>query len=131
MSAVHESADTGDELPSNVVPLRPRLVQLPPPVDEPAAPPVVQPTPVQYPQWPLTLVLSGIALGLAVVLLGSFRVGALCMAGALTLSFILRLVLSDREAGMLKVRSRIVDLCVLGGFSIALLVLGFWVPVPN
>jgi len=120
------------ELPPNVVPLRPRQGS---PVS--SVEPQEQPVPIfgtaawHLPQWPLILVLSGIALGMLVVMIDSFRRGVLVMAGSLVLAFFLRLVLTDRDAGMLKVRNRVIDAFVLGSFAVALVVFALWVPAPS
>jgi predicted PurR-regulated permease PerM len=88
-------------------------------------------TRVHLPEWPITLVTSGIMLSILIVMFDSFRRGVLVMASSLVLAFFLRLVLNDLEAGMLKVRRRSVDLLVLGTFAAGLLILGFWVPAPS
>ena len=63
-----------------------------------------------------------------IVLLDSFRAGALAFGASMTLASFLRLVLTDREAGMLKVRSRGVDLLILGTFAVTITLLAFSVP---
>lgn len=86
---------------------------------------------VQLPEWPLVLVLAGVAISMFVVVYDSFRRGSLVLAAAVVLCFFLRLVLTDREAGMLKVRGRLFDLLVLGVLSAAMLLAAFWVPAPT
>lgn len=81
-------------------------------------------------QWPITVVLAGVAASLAVVALDRFRLGSLMLAGSLVLAFILRLVLPADRVGMLAVRSKRVDLVVLGALAAALVVFALWVPPP-
>jgi len=133
------------DLPENVIPLRavPPAIASPvvaPTQDSPhlqeadPANPAHQPTPIfgraalQLPEWPTVLVFCAIAMSVMIVLLDSFRAGALAFGASMTLAFFLRLVLTDREAGMLKVRSRGVDLLILGSFAVAITLLAFSVP---
>jgi len=81
-------------------------------------------------QWPITVVLTLAAVSLGTVALNHFRRGAVLMAAALVLAFFLRLLLPERDAGMLVVRSRLVDLLTLGAFGLGLSVLAYWVPPP-
>jgi len=67
---------------------------------------------------------------LAVVALDRFRLGSLMLAASLVLAFFLRLVLPDNRAGMLAVRSKRVDLVVLGTLAAALVAFSLWVPPP-
>ena len=81
-------------------------------------------------EWPLGLVLLGVAAGLAVLAFGSFRVGTVLVGASVLAGGALRAVLPARAAGLLVVRSRIVDvitLVVLGG---ALVALALVVPAP-
>lgn len=135
-----------EKLPTNVVPLRgtsPGSVSTPPssPTDQrsplvEADPdnPAHQPSPIfgratiNLPEWPLVLVFVGIFIALGVAVVDSFRLGAILFGGALIVAFFLRLVLTDREAGMLKVRSRLADLVVLGSFAAGMLLVSLAVP---
>jgi hypothetical protein len=81
-------------------------------------------------QWPLTVVLISVVASLAVVALDRFRLGSLMLAASLVLAFVLRLVLPADRAGMLAVRSKRVDLVVLGTLAAALVVFSLWVPPP-
>lgn len=81
-------------------------------------------------QWPIAIVLLGVGAALLVIALDHFRIGSLMLAGSLVLAFVLRLVLPSRQAGMLAVRSKTVDLVVLGGLAGALAVFALWVPPP-
>jgi hypothetical protein len=67
---------------------------------------------------------------LAVVALDRFRLGSLMLAASLVLAFVLRLILPADQAGMLAVRSKTVDLVVLGTLAAALVVFSLWVPPP-
>ena len=81
-------------------------------------------------QWPITVVLVSVVASLIVVALDRFRLGSLMLAASLVLAFILRLVLPADQVGMLAVRSKRVDLVVLGTLAAALLVFALWVPPP-
>lgn len=81
-------------------------------------------------QWPLAVVLLGVAASLGVVALDRFRLGSLMLAASLVLAFVLRLLLPSDRAGMLAVRSKRVDLIVLGALGGALVIFSLWVPPP-
>jgi hypothetical protein len=81
-------------------------------------------------QWPITVVLVGVVAALAIVAVDRFRIGSLVLAASLVLAFVLRLVLPQDRVGMLAVRSRRVDLVVLGSLAAALVVFALWVPPP-
>ncbi len=132
------------DLPENVIPLRPFPVEAPTPpkggpslVEADPANPAHKPTPIfgraalNLPEWPTVLVFTSLAISVLVVLLDSFRRGALLFGASMALAFFLRLVLTDREAGMLKVRSRVIDLLILGLFAASIALLAFWVPAPS
>ncbi len=74
--------------------------------------------------------LIGVVASLVVVALDHFRIGSLMLAGSLVLAFVLRLVLPSSQIGMLAVRSRTVDLVVLGTLALVLAVFALWVPPP-
>jgi hypothetical protein len=57
-------------------------------------------------------------------------VGAVLLAASVILAVLMRLVLTDAQAGLLAVRSRGVDLAVMGVLATALAVLSLWVPPP-
>lgn len=52
------------------------------------------------------------------------------LAGSLVLAFVLRLALPADRVGMLAVRSKRVDLAVLGTLAAALVIFALWVPPP-
>lgn len=82
-------------------------------------------------QWPIIVVLVGVGIALALVALDFFRRGAVVLAGSVLLAAFLRLFLPDREAGLLVVRSRKVDVAVLGTLGALLAIFAFWVPPPR
>jgi hypothetical protein len=82
-------------------------------------------------QWPITVVLVGVALSLVVVAFWSFRRGSIMLSAFVTLAFFLRLLLPDADAGWLVVRSKRVDVIVLAALAIGLTVMSFWVPNPS
>lgn len=62
-------------------------------------------------QWPITLVLAVVGIGLVVTVTTDFRYGLLVIGGGLVLAAVLRLVVP--EVGLLAVRSRFTDILVL------------------
>lgn len=82
-------------------------------------------------QWPLIVVLTGVVVALAIVALDEFRVGSLILAGSVVGAFILRLLLPAQVVGLLAVRSRTVDLVVLGALGLSLVIFAIWVPAPS
>lgn len=81
-------------------------------------------------QWPIIVVLASMGAALLVVALNHFRIGSLMLAGSVVLAFVLRLLLPAKDAGLLAVRSKRVDLVVLGVLGAALVVFALWVPPP-
>ncbi len=82
----------------------------------------------RFREWPIVLVLLLVLAGLAVVVFVSFRRGCVVIAGAVMVAFFLRALLHTRDAGMLAVRTRAVDLLVLALLGGSISVLSFWVP---
>lgn len=136
------------DLGPNVVPIRTWPNPVPPvsgltelapnPLPSTVSPsPIAKPSPIfgtatlHLPEWPLVLVLTGVAISMFVVVYDSFRRGSLVLAASMVLCFFLRLVLTDRDAGMLKVRGRVFDLLVLGVLSGVMLLSAIWVPAPS
>lgn len=66
--------------------------------------------------------------GLAVVAAGPWREGVTLMGLGFTLALVMRLVLPDQRAGMLRVRHRVIDLMVLGGCAGLMLALAVIIP---
>jgi predicted PurR-regulated permease PerM len=79
-------------------------------------------------EWPILLVLTVAATGLVIAALADFRTGSLVVAIALLLASALRIVLPQRDAGLLAVRRRWVDVLTLGLLGTALGILAFVVP---
>lgn len=78
---------------------------------------------------PLLSVLGLLGVGLVVAAyLGHWRLGSLLMGMALCGAAIFRLSLPPRQAGMLVVRSKVVDATVLLTLGFALVVLGNTIP---
>lgn len=81
-------------------------------------------------QWPLLLVSALVLGGLVAALLGpdTWRAGCLVVGLALVLGAVLRLVLSTRSAGLLRVRSKAFDVGVMLLAGGAILVLSVVAP---
>ena len=77
---------------------------------------------------PLALVVGTVTAGLVAVALNYWRTGLFLVAGALVLGALLRLVLPEREAGLLVVRSRALDVVALGLLGVGIGVLAAVVP---
>lgn len=92
--------------------------------------PAVRAKPATRPagQWPLSVVIGLLFVGLAVTLVGTFRTGSLVLATAVATAFALRMVLPQKTAGMLASRRRFVDLIVLGSMAGALATVALSVP---
>ncbi len=78
--------------------------------------------------WPLAIVLFVFCLGIALVVARHWRRGSMVMGGSLIIGSVLRTILPDEVAGLLVVRSRIVDVALLSGMGCAMIVLGLIVP---
>ena len=75
------------------------------------------------------LVLTATAVGIGITWrTNDWRLGIRVVAGALASASALRLVLPQRDAGMLAVRPRMVDVSIVGALAIALLVLAENIP---
>jgi hypothetical protein len=95
----------------NVVPLRPRRRWLR--------------------EWPITIVLIGVGIALVLIALDYFRRGSIVLSASVLLAAFLRLLLPSEDAGMLAVRSRGIDVAVLGFLGLGLSLFTFWVPPPS
>ncbi len=82
-------------------------------------------------QWPITLVLAGVAIAMALIAADYFRRGSVVLSGSVLLAAFLRLMLPTTEAGLLVVRSRRIDVAVLLVLGVGLTVFTFWVPAPS
>ncbi|MGC4942409.1 DUF3017 domain-containing protein [Kribbella sp. DT2] len=79
-------------------------------------------------EWPLAVcTLAGLA-GLIVLTFYNWRNGILIFSGSVLLAGLLRVVLSDEQAGLLHVRGRMFDTALLLGVGAAILLLGLIVP---
>ena len=78
----------------------------------------------------MALVVVGVLGSLVVVALGHFRRGSVLLAAVVVLAMFLRILLGEQEAGLLAVRSKIVDVVCLAVLGIGLGVLAFAVPPP-
>lgn len=78
-------------------------------------------------QWPLALVLAGVAVGLVFVTLSHWRLGTSVMGAAITAGGLLRL-LPNRRVGLLAVRNKALDSIVLLTIGIGLVALAWLVP---
>jgi hypothetical protein len=74
------------------------------------------------------VVLAVTAIGITIVWSGDWRVGVRWMGGALIFGSLVRLVLPNREAGMLAVRHRFVDCVMLAVVGVVLIVLAGTIP---
>jgi hypothetical protein len=79
-------------------------------------------------QWPLLVVLTGIAISLVVVIVVDFRPGTVLFAASVLLAAAFRLVLTTRRAGLLVLRSRTIDVVTLTFMGVAALLLALAVP---
>jgi hypothetical protein len=74
------------------------------------------------------VVLAGTAVGIGIVWTGNWRLGTEWMAGSLIFAALLRLVLPNKDAGMLAVRHRIFDCLLLAGVGGILIFLAVTIP---
>jgi len=82
-------------------------------------------------EWPISLVSLTLLLSLGVASADHFRRGAVLFSFGVVLAFFLRLLLPERDAGLLAVRSKRLDLVVLGSLALAVSLLSFLVPPPS
>ena len=74
------------------------------------------------------LILTSTAVGVGIVASGDWRLGIRCIGGALCFAAICRLVLRNRDAGMLAVRNRLFDAILLAALGLALFFLALTIP---
>ncbi len=74
------------------------------------------------------IVVAVVLVGLTIVIVGSWRTGALVMGSSFGLAFVARAVLPEERAGMLRVRRRFVDLFALAVCCIGIIVLAIAIP---
>jgi hypothetical protein len=82
-------------------------------------------------QWPITLVLLGVAVAMVLIAMDNFRRGSIVLSASVLLAAFLRMLLPDADAGMLVVRSRKVDVLTLAAMGLGLTIFTFWVPPPS
>ena len=82
-------------------------------------------------EWPITLVLTGVAIAMILIALDYFRRGSIVLSASVLLAAFLRLLLPDPDAGMLVVRSRRIDVLTLAVLGVGLTIFTFWVPAPS
>lgn len=82
-------------------------------------------------QWPITIVLIGVAISMLMIAMDYFRRGSIVLSASVLLAAFLRLLLPDADAGMLVVRSRKVDVLTLAVLGVGLTIFTFWVPAPS
>lgn len=74
------------------------------------------------------IVLGGALVGVGVAATGAWRTGVSWLAVALIGAAVTRVVLPDDNAGMLRVRRKLLDAAILTGAGVALLVLAATIP---
>lgn len=79
-------------------------------------------------QWPILSVYFAMLISLAVIVFIDFRSGAILLAFSVLWAFALRFRLSDKDAGLLTIRRRRIDLTVLASLGTILLILALVVP---
>jgi hypothetical protein len=79
-------------------------------------------------EWPLASAVAVGAAGLLVTLFDGWRDGVVLFGCAVLLAGVFRLVLSDEQAGLLRVRRRTFDVVMLFGMGLVILALGLIVP---
>ena len=85
----------------------------------------------RFAQWPIAIVFLGIGISLILIATDHFRRGSVGLAVSVLLAAFLRLFLPNSAAGMLVVRSKAVDVAVLGFLGVILTIFALWVPAPN
>lgn len=78
--------------------------------------------------WALLATLAAVAVGAGYAAFGHWRRAALMVAGALVLGAALRLLLPCSWAGLLVVRSRLLDVTAMALIGVAIAVVAFVVP---
>jgi hypothetical protein len=79
-------------------------------------------------EWPLVASAAVGLAGLVMIVFDGWRAGVFLFAGGILLAGLLRLSLSDDNAGLLRVRRRTFDTLILFGMGGAVLVLGAIIP---
>jgi DUF3017 family protein len=81
-------------------------------------------------QWPLIVVVIGVAAGLVIAVVGedTWRLGCLVIGASLGVGAVERIALPRGEAGLLQVRSKPFDVAALGLSAAAVILLAIVVP---
>ncbi len=79
-------------------------------------------------EWAITLELVVAAVGLVVIGSRQFRPGSVILGAALVLGALLRAVLPERAAGLLRLRSRLIDVITMGVLGTLTIVLALVIP---
>lgn len=79
-------------------------------------------------QWPILVPLCGVLAGLVFALLVAWRPGAGIVGASVAVAAVLRLLLPDRDAGLLHVRGRRFDVIALTLLAIGIIVSAIVVP---
>lgn len=80
---------------------------------------------------PLIAVIAAVAVGVVVAAFHHPQAGMWVATAGLAAGAVLRLMLRERDAGLLVVRRRRIDVVVLGGLALALAVLTAVTPFPH
>ena len=91
-------------------------------------PPPARPGPPLLREWPITVVLAGVVVGLVVVWAHYFRRGVTLIAVSICAAAVLRMLLPARQTGLLGVRSRAFDVMAYLLLGVSMLVLGLVLP---
>lgn len=79
-------------------------------------------------EWPMLLVLAGVAVALGIMTTGHWRKGAFAFGFAIAVGGVLRLMLPGQLAGWLAVRRRWFDVAILLGAGLVIMALTLIVP---
>ncbi|MGH8773976.1 MAG: DUF3017 domain-containing protein [Jiangellaceae bacterium] len=82
-------------------------------------------------EWPLILVLAVVGAGLVIVADNHFKRGTVLFALGICLAAALRAVLPNGSVGLLRVRSRLLDVLTLAALGSGTLVAALIVPPPS
>lgn len=85
----------------------------------------------RVPEWPIGLVTAVLAAAAVLIATNHFRRGTVLFAAGILLAAGLRLLLSDNRAGLLRVRSKALDVTTLAVLGLATGVLAVAVPLQH
>ena len=133
-----DDPDVGHPVDSEVEPVDPAAAVAPGEDDAPAAyvedvaGPAVEEEPRRYPSTVggafYLCILAAAGTALVITARGDWRLGIQILGGSLIAAALLRLVLANRDAGMLAVRNRFVDAFLLSATGAALIALATSIP---